>query len=177
MQQNHPAVRTASGDAGALKGTVLRALLRRLNQCFVDADKEDYDKVDVTRERARSFSIPGCSFEYVSIDLQRWMLDALIEFRLYEHSLDEIFGELELAQIRAAYDGPATSGTALETIRSYCDSDTEYREYLNGLFFLYNTHQNPFRRLEVLIVHLLTTGTIPCYNSQAIFLKHTSRAP
>ena len=146
-------------------------MLQRIRSSFVDADKQDYHNVDIALERRTPFFVPGCSFEYASINFQQWLQELYLEWGDFKRTPEEAFGELELLQLEAAFDGPGTRPEVLKAIRNYFDNDTDYQEYLDSLFFVYYGHENPFKRLEVLIVHLLTIGSIPCYSSQGPFLK------
>lgn len=162
MHPNYRPLRAEADESDALRHLVLRTLLIFLHRSFVDAGKEEYEAVDIAKARSTPLSAPNCTFEYATINLHRWILEALVELRIQERP-ETIFGDLELAQFILAFEGPEGSCNAREIIRSYFETETDYVDYLNSLSFIYNTHDNPFKRLEVIIIHLLMTDTIPCY--------------
>lgn len=147
--------------------------MQRLQASFVDASKDEYLSIDVGRERHLPLSLPGCHLEYADIDLERWLLDGVIELGLWDETPTTIFGEVELAQLMIAFGGPETDPKYNQTIRLFLDSHTEYMDYLSRLSFIYNTHENPFKRLEVLVVSLLTSGQILCYSTSTVLSRHT----
>lgn len=175
MSEDYRPVRAAADDHGTLRNFVLRRVLSRLAASFTDAPKSLYEGLEITRERNRPLNVAGCSFEYTLIALDDYLREALVEISPSE-SLTSVFDELELAQLHVAFYGDDAAPKHVAVLHTYLDDYNECMDYIDRLLFIYNTTQNPFKRLEMLIVHLLTNNQLLCYSTSIPCSRRTFEA-